>query len=440
MSKTWFAYSRKAQRTQPQPVTSLLASALGRDDLISLAVGFVDDETLPTDAARQAFDKLLSDPTAGRSALQYGTTRGLPELRQRLVAHVAGLEGRSPDSLNLSAEHAVITTGSQQGLYILADVLIDPGDIVITSAPSYFVYTAALTSFGADVHAVPMDDGGMRIDQLERSLSDLATSGQIDRVKMIYVVTYYQNPTGVSLAVDRREAVVKLARQFSRSHRILVLEDAAYRELRYDGPETPSIKSFDPDNETVAMAVTFSKSLCPGMKTGCLLLPPDLVEPVVLQKGNHDFGSPNVLQHALAEFLQAGAYAAHVKRLQERYRQKRDTMLTGLQEELGRLPDVRWTEPAGGLYVWLTLPGSLDTGRDGRLFAECLDRGVLYVPGAYCFTARPGQAGPTNTLRLCYGLPSLDDIREGVRRLATAVHAEVKRIGTASPVRTRSTA
>ncbi len=440
MGASEFGYSRKALRTRPQPVTSMLSAALGRDDLISLAVGFVDDETLPTDPVREVVSDVLSEPARGRAALQYGTTRGLPELRQRVVEHVAGLEGRSAADLGLSADNAVVTTGSQQGLYLLTDLLVDPGDIVIAAAPSYFVYTASLPSFGAEVYGVPMDDGGMRIDLLERTLHELEGAGRLDRVKMIYLVTYFQNPTGLSLAVDRRQAVVELARRFSRSHRILVLEDAAYRELRYDGPETPSIRSFDPEGETVAMAVTFSKSLCPGVKTGCLLLPSALVEPVVLQKGNHDFGSANLLQYALAELLRSGRYAAHVERLRDRYRQKRDTMLAALQDRLGRLPGVRWTRAAGGLYVWLTLPEGIDTGRSGRLFAESLDRGVLYVPGEYAFTPRPGETCPTSTIRLSYGRPSLAEIREGVDRLAGAIAAEVERATPAPPVETKSSA
>lgn len=435
-----FGLSQKAGRTRPQPVTPLLAAALDGRDLISLAVGFVDDETLPTEPVRAAMNAVLSDPKSGGAALQYGTTAGLPELRQLVVDHVAGLEGKSPAELGMSPDHAVITTGSQQGLYILADLLLDPGDIVIAAAPSYFVYTSALSSFGAEVHSVPMDDGGMRVDLLEKTLADLDAAGRLDRVKMIYVVTYFQNPTGLSLAVDRRKQVLDLARRFSRGHRILVLEDAAYRELRYDGPETPSIRSHDTDNEFVATALTFSKSMCPGLKTGCLLLPTDLVEPVVLQKGNHDFGSANILQFSLAELLRSGQYNAHVDRLRDRYRHKRDTMLSSLRERLGDLPDVGWTEPDGGLYVWVTLPETIDSGRDGRLFLRCLDRGVLYVPGECCFTSRPGYPCPVNTLRLSYGLPSVADIGKGTDRLADAILAERQRAAQSYSSKTRSTA
>jgi 2-aminoadipate transaminase len=427
MSATQFAFSSKAGRTRPQPVTPLMAAALGRKDLISLAVGFVDSETLPAKEVRGALDAVLAGPSA-RASLQYGTTQGLAELRKSMVDHIARLDQRSPEHHPLSPENVVITTGSQQGLYILADILIDPGDIVITAAPSYFVYTAALASFGAEIYSVGMDESGMRIDLLERTLTDLQEQGRLDCVKMIYVTTYYQNPTGLSLAVDRRPRIVEVAERFSRSHRILVLEDAAYRELRYDGPETPSILSFDPTGQWVAMAASFSKSLSPGMKTGCLLLPEGLLEAVMLQKGNHDFGSPNLLQYTLAEMLRTGAYESHVQRLRTTYRGKRDTMLAALRQGLAGVPGVRWTEPGGGLYVWLTLPECLDAGAQGRLFNACLERDVLYVPGEYCFTARPDGAVPSNTMRLSYGLPDLQDIREGVRRLAEVIRAQMESV------------
>lgn len=422
-----FGLSSKVHRTQPQPVAALLSAALDRPDLISLAVGFVDDQTLPTEAVTGAVRDVMSDPGRGRAALQYGSTPGVPDLRERIVEHVAALEGQPAADIGLSADRVVVTTGSQQALHIVADVLLDVGDIVLVAAPSYFVYTAALTSFGVELIGVPMDDDGMRIDALDRTLADLASAGRLDRVKMVYVMTYFQNPTGLTLSVERRRALLEVVREQPCDHRILIVEDAAYRELRFDGPETPSIRSFDATGESVAMAVTFSKSLCPGMRLGALLLPSDLVGPVLGQKGHRDFGSPNLLQHVLLEMLRSGAYADHVARLRERYRRKRDTLLDALRSELGDVPGIRWTEPAGGLYVWLTLPDSVPTGPGSALLERSLSEGVLYVPGEYAFVESPHAPCPTNSLRLSYGLPSEADIAEGVRRLGCAVHAIVER-------------
>ncbi len=434
-----FALSERVHRTQPQPVAALLAAALDRPEVISLAVGFVDDQSLPTEAVTEAVRDVLADPDRGRAALQYGTTPGLPALRRRVVDHVAGLEERRADDLRLTPDRVVITTGSQQALHIVADVLLDPGDIVLVAAPSYFVYTAALTSFGVEMIGVPMDGDGMRIDALEKTLADLAAAGRLDRVKMVYVMTYFQNPTGLCLSVERRRAVLEVVGKQPCRHRILVLEDAAYRELRFDGPETPSVRSFDTTGETVAMAVTFSKSLCPGMRLGALLLPTELVAPVLGQKGHRDFGSPNLLQHALVEMLASGAYGKHVAQLRDRYRRKRDTLLEALRSELADLPDVRWTEPEGGLYVWLTLPEDVAAGPGSPLLERALSEGVLYVPGEYCFVASAGGTCLKNSLRLSYGLPSETAIAEGVRRLGRALRAVVEPVAGQARTSTRST-
>jgi 2-aminoadipate transaminase len=191
-----------------------------------------------------------------------------------------------------------LTTGSQQLLYLLGEVLFDPGDIVIAEAPSYFVYHSLLQSHGARVLTVPVDEHGMDTGALEALLERLRRSGELPHVKVIYTVDYFQNPTGLTLSVERRKKLVELAKRYSTAHRILILEDAAYRELRFDGPDLPSVKSFDPTNEYVAYTSTFSKPCAPGLKTGYALLPPDVMDPVLHLKGSHDFGSTNLAQHS----------------------------------------------------------------------------------------------------------------------------------------------
>ncbi|MFQ6048367.1 MAG: PLP-dependent aminotransferase family protein, partial [Phycisphaerae bacterium] len=338
--------------------------------------------------------------------------------------------------LGLSVENCIVTTGSQQGLYILSDILLDPGDIVITSAPSYFVYTGTLVSLGADVRTVPIDEQGMRMDLLAELLERLDRAGQIERLKLIYVVSYYQNPSGISLSAERRGQLVELVRRYSRRHRILIVEDAAYRELRYDGPALPSIKSFDPQNEYVALAMTFSKPFSAGMKTGYLFLPDELVDPCLQQKGNHDFGSNNLVQHLLHRAMTSGAYLEHVERVRQAYIPKRDAMLQALERDLAPLGEqVSWTRPAGGLYVWLTLPAECDTRRGGELFNRCIAKGVLYVPGDYCFAPQPDRPTPTNHMRLSFGVVEPAAIREGVRRLAEAILEQFEQHHRSRPAR-----
>jgi 2-aminoadipate transaminase len=413
------ALSAQALRTSDAPISTLIRLALETPGLISLAAGLVDELSLPAAEVARAAAEILADPDHACAALQYGTTQGHPPLRDKLLAHICAADGVRSAELNLTPEDVIVTTGSQQLLYLLAEVLLDPGDIVITEAPSYFVFHGVLESKGARVLGIPMDADGMDTDALEDVLRRLDGSGELARLKMIYTVDYFQNPTGLTLSLPRRRRLLDLAQFYSREHRIIVLEDAAYRELRYDGPDLPSIKSFDDGNEFVASAYTFSKPVSPGLKTGYALLPPDLMKPVLQLKGGHDFGSNNFTQYLLDRLLESRAYHRHVAALTEVYRAKRNAMLEALHREFGAWPGVSWTQPAGGLYVWLTLPPTMDTGPAGQLMQAALTEGVLYVPGEF---GHVGADGPVRSpsMRLSFGVAPAEELAEGIRRLRRA--------------------
>jgi 2-aminoadipate transaminase len=299
-------------------------------------------------------------------------------------------------------------------------VLFDPGDWVICEAPSYFVYQGVLQTRGVRTRTVPVDDQGMNLDALEAVLQEMQKSGELPRLKLVYTVDYFQNPTGLTLSVERRAKLVELVRRFSTQHRILILEDAAYRELRYEGEDVPSVKSFDPENQSVIYTSTFSKPCAPGLKTGYALMPRELVSPVCHIKSNHDFGSSNLAQHILNRLLATGAYAQHVMGLREVYRVKRNAMTTAIQREFADWPQVQWTQPLGGLYVWMTFPDHLETGPSGPLVQRALAEGVLYVPGEYSHV--PDEQGhlPRNQARLSFGVSTPEQIDEGIRRLRRA--------------------
>jgi 2-aminoadipate transaminase len=335
---------------------------------------------------------------------------------------VCSADGVKPADVNLTAADVCITTGSQQLLYLIGEVLFDPGDIVITEAPSYFVFHSLLCSHGAKVLTVPMDEAGMRVDELEALLERLRRSGELARVKAIYTVDYFQNPTGLSLSTDRRAKLVELARRFSTDHRILILEDAAYRELRFTGTDLPSVKRFDTTNEFVIYTSTFSKPCAPGLKTGYALLPPDVMAPVLHLKGSHDFGSANLSQHIASRLIESGAYARHAEELRNVYRHKRDLMVQALETEFADFPAASWTVPAGGFYVWLTLDG-IDTGPNGPLVPAALEAGVLYVPGEFGHVPDSTGRVPNNECRLCFGVATPEQVTEGIRRLRKACAA-----------------
>ncbi len=413
-------FSSKARRTKEQPINALIVAAMANPDLVNFAAGLVDSHTLPTQAVAEMAQAILSDNVRGRAAMQYETTQGFAELRRSALRHLEQLEGKPAADMNLTPADFVITTGSQQALYIIGDVLVDPGDIVIAANPSYFVYTGTLQSLGAKVMTVPMDENGMDVEAVDRLLAQIERAGNLPRVKFIYAISYFDNPTGLTLSPERRPRLLEIAKKYSKNHRILILEDAAYRELRYDGPAHPSIKSFDRDNKFVATACTFSKPFGPGIKTGYTAVPGDLMNAILDQKGNHDFGTASLCQHIAAEALRSGKYLEQVEHLKQGYRKKLYTMLDALQRYMPKHDGLHWTRPAGGLYVWLTLPESINTSRGG-MFEKAVEAGVLYVPGVYCF--QPDERGhvPTNHLRLCFGNVAPQQVEPGIEKLAGVV-------------------
>jgi 2-aminoadipate transaminase len=248
----------------------------------------------------------------------------------------------------------------------------------------------------------------------------LEQQGELERVRLIYTVDYFQNPTGLTLSLRRRQHLLDLARRFSKKQRLFILEDAAYRELRFEGDDIPSIKSLDRDNQYVLLAMTFSKPMAPGLKTGYGILPRDLVGPLLRFKGNHDFGSSNLTQHALDRLLSNGVYQRHVVELRQVYQAKRDALLDALAAEFPMDSGMSWTVPQGGLYVWLTYPPEVATGPASRLMPAALAAGVLYVPGQFCYVKDSHRTPPDNEARLSFGVATPEQIREAVRRLGRA--------------------
>jgi len=415
-------FSLRSQWAKDQAISFLMQQAVENRDVLSLAAGLVDEKSLPVFECRTALTSLFHDDSLARQALQYGTTAGADALRVQLRLNLARLEHCSADELNIDQSQMILTTGSQQLLSLVADVLLDPGDICLVAAPTYFVFLGVLSGIGARAIAIETDEHGLNPQALDTALARLDQAGERSRVKLIYVVSDYENPSGVSLATPRRCEIVAIARKWSRpAHPLFVLEDAAYRELRYDGADRPSVWSFDESRETVILAQTFSKSFAPGVRIGMGILPKSLVEPICNLKGNDDFGSANLNQHLLALVMSAGDYEPHVCEVRDSYRRKRDTMLAALDLAFSGFPEVRWLRPEGGLYVWVALPKQIDTGFSGPLFQLATKKHhVMYVPGELCYPSGAGSV-PTNQMRLCFGVQDAAGITEGVRRLAAAV-------------------
>ena len=422
-----FALSDRALRTEDQPIGFLIETALANPHLISLAAGLVDYQTLPATEMRELASQLLTDDTIGHSRLNYGTTGGLGTLREQLLGHLAKLDGQNLSQFNATADQIVVTNGSQQLLALLTEALINPGDIVLTAWPSYFVYTGVLKTSGAQVRGTEIDAEGVIPEQLEKQFQSLAITGELSRVKIVYIVSYHDNPAGITLAEHRRRPILDTVKKYSTHNRILVLEDAAYRELSFDGHSPKSIRSFEASSAThqVALLQTFSKPFSPGLKVGYGLLPKELVQKILLLKDNQDFGTSHLNQHILYQAMKSGMYEKHLLVLRARYQEKSSRMLSAMQKYLGDFhpAETHWTCPTGGLYVWLTLPETMNTDRDSALFKRAVAEGVLYVPGSYCFGPDPNRKIPRNHIRLSFGTATPEEIETGIKRLATALRA-----------------
>jgi 2-aminoadipate transaminase len=419
-------FSEQARRSSDQAIGYLMQQAVENASCISLAAGLVDEHSLPVEMTRVTVANILHDSAAGQKVLQYGTTQGPEPLRRVFRSYLASLEHRDDELGDLPLSQIVLTTGSQQLLSLVTQALFDPGDICLVAAPTYFVYLGVLQSAGARIVPIQTDEDGMCPRGLETALNEIEDRGELDRVRLVYVVSDFENPSGISVSADRRPKLVEIVKRYSRNTRILLLEDAAYRELRFEAESLPSLWSFDAARDTVILSQTFSKSFSPGIRVGFGVLPQQLVKAVSDLKGNEDFGSAHLNQHIVARVLKTGQYATHVDSVRAAYQTKRDAMLAAIDQEFVGIPGVSWVRPKGGMYVWMKLPAHIHTGFDSELFrvATHVEK-VMYVPGELSYPV-DWSARPRCEMRLSFGLQSAEGIQEGIARLSRAVQAVMK--------------
>jgi 2-aminoadipate transaminase len=414
------ALSALGERTAPPPISWLMEIALSRPGLISLAAGFTDNATLPVVETRALLTRLLSARRSAEPALQYGSTAGLPELRQRTAERIRGLDAAPSNDPRYSPDRVLIGHGSQQLLYLVTEILCNPGDIVLVEDPTYFVYLSILQSHGVRCRGIKLEHDGLDLANLQRVLTDLEQRGELPRVKLLYLLSYYQNPTGVTTSLAKKAGALALLRRFERAagHRLYLLEDAAYREMRFAGDDVPSALTLPGARERVIHLGTYSKPFATGVRVGFGFLPPTLLGPATRVKGNHDFGTSSLLQHLLARALASSEYSDHLATLPRRYARKARGLVRAIRRHLP--PSIEWQEPLGGMYIWARLPG-IRTGLKSALFKRALEAGVLYVPGSLCYGADPNRPIPDDELRLSFGNASPADIEEGIRRLGEAL-------------------
>jgi 2-aminoadipate transaminase len=395
-----------------------MAQVLKYPDIISLAAGFVDNTTLPIDSWAEATQAVLSDQKLLRRSLQYDSTSGSAALRDTLIHWSYG-----GDSVGRpSADQVIVGAGSNQLLHLLAETLLNPGDIVLAAAPTYFVFMGTLAAMGARVVSVKADADGMCMDDLQATLDRLVAAGHAHKVKFIYLVTDFDNPSSSMLSLARRQRLLEIVERWRIQHGpMLIFSDNAYQHLRFSGqPIDPLMTMSAESSDYVVDFGTFSKSYSPGVRVGWCVAPSQIVAYVLGLKSSIDFGSPHFSQVVMNHVLTSGAWHKHQPQLLANYKSKLDSMLSALDRFASQIPGVTWRKPNGGLYVWLTLPEHIDAGEEGPLWQAATDRGVIYVPGHYCFAAE-GQPVQRNTLRLSFGVLPECQIADAIERLSGAI-------------------
>lgn len=391
-----------------------MTMALETPGLLSLAAGFTDNKTLPVDATRTAVEAL-----AGQSGepeyLQYGTNQGRPGLR-RLLAEALVKKERGL-AVEAVAQNLLITNGSQQALYLAMQVLCDPGDIVLVDRPSYFVFLEMLNGLGVQARSMPIDNDG-RIDgaALRAMLVDMAATGEAKRLKALYFVSYFSNPSSRSLTEEEKTTIAETLTE--RGLYLPVIEDGAYRELYFrEACEARSVLSLLSWSAFPKLYLeTLTKPFATGLKVGYGYCSDRAwLEKMLHVKGCHDFGTANLNQAIFEQVLSNGGYASQLAKIRPHYEHKMRCLHDALVVE--GLPTLgwRWSKPAGGLYLWLEAPTALDTATDSAFCHACIQGGVLYVPGDLCF----GDNAPRNFVRLSFGVLNETDLVEAARRFVT---------------------
>ena len=374
------------------PVRDILA-VTSRPEVVNFAGGLPAPELFDAEGIAAAYRDVLAE-SAGR-ALQYATTEGEPVLRTALAERY-GVRG-----LPTGADGVLVTTGSQQALSLLATALLEPGEVVLVEDPCYLAALQAFRFAGARVVAVPGDEHGVDPAALEDLVVRL-------RPKLFYTVPTFQNPTGRTLPAERRAAVASVAARRG----LWIVEDDPYGELRFEGGRVPWIASYPGAEDRTALLGSFSKVMAPGMRLGWLRAPAGLRRACAVAKQAADLHTPTVNQLAAARYLADRDLDAHVVRVADAYRERRDAMLGGLA---GALPEgSTWNRPEGGMFLWARLPSSYDTG---ALLPRVVEQDVAYVPGAPFYAGEPDRS----TLRLCFVTQTPEEIREGLRRLGAGL-------------------
>lgn len=371
-----------------------LFAAASRSDIISLSGGMPDVSLLPEESVRTAAEAALGDQRA--IALQYGPTNGRPETREVLASLVRDL------GIRCKADDVLITQGAQEALDLLAKTFIDPGDIILAEGPTYLGALQAFSAYEPNVITIPFDEEGMRMDLLEEKLEELGPGA----VKFLYTIPNFQNPGGVTMNMERRHRLLELADEYD----FLVIEDDPYGRLRYDGGHMIPLRAL---SDKVIYLGTVSKTFAPGLRTGWIIAPRDILAKVNLVKQGTDLSGSIIDQIIVEHYFTDTPWQTVLQNFITTYKERRDAMLEALEEYFPK--EATWTHPAGGFFVWVTLPEYVDTD---SMLSVALEHGVTYTPGSGFY---PSGTEGKNSMRLAFCYETPENLREAIRRLADVI-------------------
>lgn len=394
-------YAQRVQLMKSSAIRDLL-KLTEQPEVISFAGGLPAAEIFPVEKVASATQKVLQE--RGVQALQYGPSEGYRPLLE-LIAQTS-----SHDGLTITPENVFIVSGSQQGLDFVGRLLVNPGDRVLVESPTYMGALQAMAPYGADYITVPSDENGLRTDALEEMLAL--------KPKLMYVLPNFQNPSGVTLSLERRNQLVELANRYG----VPVVEDDPYSQLRFEGEPLPSLLTLDsqqrksegePYRGNIIQLNTFSKVLTPGLRVAWVVASPELIRKLVQTKQGADLHTASLNQLIVHELLREGFIEQHIPLIRRTYGERRDIMLQAMEEYFPA--GIRWTRPQGGMFLWVVLPEGLNAT---ELLREAVKENVAFVPG----TPFHAQGGGENTLRLSFSNATPEQIREGIARLGHVFH------------------
>jgi len=397
-----FQFSALAQRLKRSEIRELL-KLTRRPEIISFAGGLPDPSLFPYDAVRQAAQCAIDE--RGSLALQYSPTEGDPFLKEQITQFM------NRQGEKVSPENMLIVASSQQGLDLIGKIFIDSGDPIIVEMPTYVGGIQAFRAYNADFHGVEMDYDGVITEQLEEKVQKLCNQGK--KPKFLYLIPDFQNPSGITLSVERREEILQIASKYD----LLILEDSPYRELRFEGDLLPSLYSLDTEGRVIYMK-TFSKIFCPGFRIGWVVGPKPIIDKMVIAKQSADLCTSAYVSIVAAYIIKNGHLESQIEKSKALYSRKAQTMLAALDDYMPKIDGLSWSRPEGGMFLWVKLPEYMDTK---ELFTDAVNLNVSYVIGSAFYHDGSGY----NTMRINYSYPSEDQIIKGIRRLSNLVKKRV---------------